>query len=47
MSSTYRQMLVDYAWSQLQGKGLYFQHDRTAPHYVVIVREWHFLVVGW
>ena len=40
MSSMYRQMLVDYAWSQLQGKRLYFQHDRPAPHYAVIVREW-------
>ena len=37
--STYRQMLVDYAWPQLQGKRLYFQHDGAAPHYAVIVRE--------
>ena len=44
--SAYRQMLVDYAWSQLQGKRLYFQRDGVAPHYVVIVREWYFLVVG-
>ena len=39
-------MLVDYAWPQLQGKRLYFQHDGAAPHYAVIVREWDFLVVG-
>ena len=45
-SSTYRQMLVDYAWAQLQGKRLYFQDDGAAPHYAVIVGEWHFLVVG-
>ena len=38
--STYRQVLVDYAWPQLQRKKLYFQHDRVAPHYAVIVREW-------
>ena len=44
--SAYRQMLVDYAWSQLQGKRLYFQRDGVAPHYVVIVHEWYFLVVG-
>ena len=36
----YRQMLVDYAWSQLQCKRLYFQHDAAAPHHAVIVREW-------
>ena len=39
-------MLVDYAWPQLQGKRLYFQHDEAALHYAVIVRECHFLVVG-
>ena len=33
-------MLVNYAWPQLQGKRLYFQHDEAAPHYAVIVREW-------
>ena len=22
------------------------QHDGTAPHYAVIVGEWHFLIVG-
>ena len=33
-------MLVDYAWPQLQRKGLYFQHDGAAPHHAVIVREW-------
>ena len=38
--STYRQMLVDYAWPQLQHKRLYFQHDGAAPHYAVVVREW-------
>ena len=36
----YRQMLVDYAWPQLQRKKLYFQHDGEALHYVFIVREW-------
>ena len=44
--STYRQMLVDYAWPQLPSKRLYFQHDGAALHYAVIVREWDFLVVG-
>ena len=38
--STYRQMLVDYAWPRLQRKRLYFQHDRAAPHYAVIGGEW-------
>ena len=38
--STYRQMLVDYTWPQLQRKRLYFQHDRAAPHYAVLVGEW-------
>ena len=33
-------MLVDYAWSQLQRKSLYLQHDGATPHYAVIVREW-------
>ena len=37
--STYRQMLVDYAWPQLQGKKLYFQNDGAAPHYAVIEGE--------
>ena len=36
MGLTYRQMLVDYAWPQLQRKRLYFQHDGAAPHYAVI-----------
>ena len=31
--SMYRQMLLDYAWPQLQGKRLYFQHDGAALHY--------------
>ena len=35
--STYRHMLVDYVWPQLQGKRLYFQHDGAAPHDAVIV----------
>ena len=38
--STYRQILVDYAWPQLRRKRLYFQHDGAAPHYAVIVHEW-------
>ena len=38
--STYRQMLVDYAWPQLQRKRLYFQHNGAAPHCGAIVREW-------
>ena len=38
--STYRQILVDYAWPQLQAKRLYFQDDRAAAHYAVIVCEW-------
>ena len=38
--STYRQMLLDYAWAQLQRKRLHFQHDGAAPHYAVIVCEW-------
>ena len=33
-------MLVDYTWSQLQHKRLYFQYDGAAPHYAVIVGEW-------
>ena len=33
-------MIVNYAWPQLQGKRLYFQHDGIAPRYGVIVREW-------
>ena len=33
-------MLVDYAWPQLQGKRLYFQHDGAALHSAVIVHEW-------
>ena len=33
-------MLVDYAWSQLQRKRLYLQHDGAEPHYTVIVGEW-------
>ena len=39
-------MLVDYAWPQLQGKRLYFQHDGATPHDAVIVRECHFLLIG-
>ena len=39
-SSTDRQMLVDYAWPQLQRKRLYFQHDGAAFHYAVIIGEW-------
>ena len=46
MSSTYRQILVDYAWPQLQRNRLYFQHDVVASHRAVIVGKWHFLVVG-
>ena len=38
--STYREMLVDHAWPQLQRKRLYFQHNAAAPHYAVIVDEW-------
>ena len=38
--STYRRMLVDYGWPQLQRKRLSFQHDGAASHYSVIVREW-------
>ena len=38
--STYRQMSVDCAWTQLQRKRLYFQHDGAAPHYAAIEREW-------
>ena len=37
--STYRQMLVDYASPQLQGKRLHFQHDGAASHYAVVVLE--------
>ena len=40
IASTYRQMLVDYVWPQLQGKKLYFQHDGAALHYAVIESEW-------
>ena len=39
-SSTYRKMIVDYAWPQLQHKRFYFQYDAAAPHYSVIVRGW-------
>ena len=39
MDSMYRQMLVDYAWTQLQRKRLFFQHDEAAPYYAVQVRE--------
>ena len=38
--STYRKLLVDYAWSQLQWKRLYFQYNGATPHYAVIVHEW-------
>ena len=38
-SSTHRKMLVDYAWPQLQGKRLYFQHNGAAPHCAAIVLE--------
>ena len=38
--SMYRQILVDYAWPQLQRTRLYFQYDGAPPHYAVIVREW-------
>ena len=38
--STCRQVLVNYAWPQLQGKRLYFQHDGAASHYAVTVGEW-------
>ena len=35
-----KQILVDYAWLQLQLKRLYFQYDGAAPHYAIIVGEW-------
>ena len=38
-SSMYRQIFVDYPWSQLQCKRLYFQHNGAAPHYAVIEDE--------
>jgi hypothetical protein len=36
----YKQMLVDYAWSYLKRKRLYFQHDGAGPHYAIVVRDW-------
>lgn len=35
----YKQMLVNYAWSQLRRKELYFQHDGAGAHYAVIIRN--------
>ena len=35
----YKQMLVDYAWSQLKHKRLYFQHDGARPHYATMMPE--------
>ncbi len=36
----YKEMLVNYAWPQLNRKNYYFQHDGVGPHYAVIVRKW-------
>jgi hypothetical protein len=38
--SSYKHMLVHYAWPQLKHKKFYFQHDGAPSHYVVTVREW-------